>query len=116
VRPADFSIGSLESRALARIRAEHIRDTRKRIELISNVRWPDYPLPLGVGGSVPYAGPWQETQDGALLRVIYHPGEWKKLSVETVPVCPSCGTLFRQTEKHVGDLFWFEADCMERHI
>ena len=43
-------------------------------------------------------------------------GESKKLPVETVPVCPSCGTLFRQTEKHIGDLFWFEADCMEKHI
>ena len=77
---------------------------------------PDYTLRSGMGGSVPYAGPWQETQDGALLRVIYHPGEWKKLSVETAPVCPSCGTLFRQTENHIGDLFWFEADCMEKHI
>ena len=65
---------------------------------------------------MPYAGPWQKAQDGTLLRVVYHPGEWKKAPVETVPVCPGCGPLFCQTEKHIRDLFWFEADCMQRHI
>ena len=48
--------------------------------------------------------------------MIYRPGVWKKLPVETRPVCAGCGTSFRQTENQIGDLAWFEADCMERHI
>ena len=32
----DFPIGSIESRAMARMRAEHIRRTKKRIEIISH--------------------------------------------------------------------------------
>lgn len=111
-----FLVGSFESRALARMRAEHMRDTRKRIEIISNVPRPQHALAPGTSNSIPYAGPWQETQDGTLLRFVYRPGEWKKLPVETVPVCSGCGTPFRKTEKQSGDLVWFEADCMGRHI
>ena len=111
-----FPIGSPESRALARMRAKHIRDTRKRIEIISNIPRPQYSLPPGANNSVPYAGPWQETQDGTLLRIVYLPGEWKELPVETVPVCCGCGTPFRKWKKQLGDVAWFEADCMERHV
>jgi hypothetical protein len=111
-----FPIGSPESRALARMRAKHIRDTRKRIEIISNVPRPPHSLPPGANNLIPYVGPWQETQDGTLLRFVYRPGEWKKLPVETIPVCSSCGTPFRKTGKELGDVAWFEADCMAKHI
>ena len=36
----DFPIGSIESRAMARMRVEHIQRTKKRIEIISNSRVP----------------------------------------------------------------------------
>ena len=82
----DFPIGSIESRAMARMRAEHIRRTKKRIEIISNVPRPLHTRPPSTTDSTPYAEAWQETQAGVLLRVIYHPGEWRRLPIETVPV------------------------------
>jgi len=116
MKPGDFAIGSLESRAMARMRAEHIRGSKRRIEIISNIPCPQHTRPPGTNNSTPYAEPWQETQDGVLLRVIYHPGEWKRLPIEVVPACAGCGTPFRETRKKCGGLVWFEADCMERHV
>ncbi len=43
----DFAIGSLESRVLARMRVEHIPDSRERIEIISNIPRPEHTLPPG---------------------------------------------------------------------
>lgn len=101
----DFPIGSIESRAMARMRAEHIRRTKKRIEIISNVPRPLHTRPPSTTDSTPYAEAWQETQAGVLLRVIYHPGEWRRLPIETVPVCDGCGTPFRETEKNAVTSF-----------
>jgi hypothetical protein len=50
------------------------------------------------------------------MRFVYRPGEWKKLPVETVPVCSSCGTPFRKTNRELGDVAWFEPDCIAKHI
>ena len=50
------------------------------------------------------------------MRLVYCPGEWKKLPVETLPVCSGCGTPFRKTENQLGDVAWFEADSMAEHI
>lgn len=111
-----FPVGSLHSRALARMRAKHIRGTRKRIEIISNIPRPQHALPQGTDNSVPYAGPWREMRDGSLMRLVYCPGEWKKLPVETLPICSGCGTPFRKTDERLGDMAWFEADCLRRHI
>jgi hypothetical protein len=116
MKPGDFAIGSLESRALARMRAEHIRGSKKRIEIISNIPRPQHTVAAGTDNSTPYAEPWQEAPDGILLRVIYRPGEWRRLPIETLPVCAGCGTPFRESESKCGDLVWFEADCMDRHI
>jgi hypothetical protein len=116
MKPSEFAIGSPESRALARMRAEHIRGSKRRVEIISNVPRPQHIRPPGTNNSVPYAEPWQETQGGVLMRVIYHPGEWRKVPTETMPVCPDCGTSFRQTKEQIGNLAWFEADCMDKHI
>ena len=112
----DLAIGSLESRVLARILAEHIRGSKKRIEIISNIPRPQHTIAPGTVNSTPFAEPWQETQDGILLRVIYRPGEWRRFPIETLPVCGSCGTPFRESESKCGDFIWFEADCMDRHI
>jgi hypothetical protein len=116
LKPGDFAIGSLESRALARMRAAHIRGGKRRIEIISNIPRPQHTVAPGIDNSIPYAEPWQETQEGVLMRVIYRPGEWKKPPVEAVTVCRGCGTPYRQTEERIGDLAWFEADCMDKHI
>jgi hypothetical protein len=111
-----FPIGSLQSRGMARMRAMHVRETRKRIEIISNVPRPQHGLPGGTDNSTTHAEPWQEMPDGSLMRFVYRPGEWKKLPVETVPVCSSCGTPFRKTNRELGDVAWFEPDCIAKHI
>ena len=115
-KPGDFPIGSLESRAIARMRAERIRASQKRIEIISNIQLPHYALPPGTNNSMPYAHPWQETTDGSLMRIVYRPGEWRRAPVEGVPACSGCGTPFRKAERQVGDSVWFEADCMAKHV
>jgi hypothetical protein len=66
--------------------ASHIRDAKKRIEIISNIPRPQHALPQGTDNSMPHARPWREMQDGSLMRLVYCPGEWKKLPVETVAV------------------------------
>ena len=115
-KPGDFPIGSLESRTIARMRAERIRATQKRIEIISNVQRPHYALPPGTNNSMPYAHPWQEMKDGILMRIVYHPGEWHRVPVESVPVCSGCGTPFRKAERQVDDSVWFESDCVAKHV
>ncbi len=93
-----------------------MRDTRKRIEIISNVLRPQHALPPGTNNSMPHAYPWQETTDGGLMRILCCPGEWRKVPVENVPVCSGCGTPFRKTERPLSDWLWLEADCTAKHI
>ena len=112
----DFPVGSLKSRAMARIRAQQMWDGRKRIEIITNVRFPHHELEQNMDNSVPFAYPWQATTDGGLMRIVYCPGEWEKLPVETIPVCSGCGTPFRQQELPMGDWVWLQADCRANHI
>jgi hypothetical protein len=113
--PGDFPIGSSESRAAARMRLQEMQSTRKRIEFITNISLPHRGLSQAPDTSMPYAYPWQETNDGSRLRMVYCPGEWKKLPVETIPVCSGCGTPFRKSERLLSDWVYFRADCMEKH-
>jgi len=113
--PGDFPIGTPESRATARMRLEKMRSTRKRIEFITNVRFPQHEPSQVTDNSMPSAYPWQETTDGGLMRFVYCPGEWKKLPVETIPVCSGCGTPFRSEERPLSDWVWFQADCLDKH-
>lgn len=66
MRPEDFPIGSPESRAAARMLAQHIYDSRERVEVvfvgICRHRTED---------GKPYASPWIETSDGKLFRTIF---------------------------------------------
>lgn len=101
---------------MARIRAQQMWHGRKRIEIITNVRFPQNELPQAADNSVPHAYAWQETSDGGLMRIVYCPGEWKQMPVETVPVCSGCGTPFRKQERPLGDWVWFQANCVAKHI
>jgi hypothetical protein len=97
------------------MQVERVQNAVKRIEIISNVPRPQYELPAGSDNSMPHASPWQRTTDGGLLRIVYCPGEWKKLPVEDIPRCSRCGTPFRRG-KQLGDSAWFTADCMAKHV
>jgi hypothetical protein len=97
------------------MRLERMRASRKRIEFITNVSFPQHELPEPSDKFMPHAYPWQETNDGCLLRFVYCPGVWKKPPIETIPVCSGCGTPFRKTERPLSDWVFFQADCMEKH-
>jgi hypothetical protein len=68
-KPGDYSIGSLESRAAARLQASRLSDSRRRIELVSNVCWPDEDPK---DPTIPYATEWKECGD-VLMRLVYIP-------------------------------------------
>ena len=74
-RPGDFPIGSPESRAAARMLAANRQDTRKRIEIITNVRIPwhaEGPAPDPWLDDELHIGPWQDWGD-VLMRFVYVP-------------------------------------------
>jgi hypothetical protein len=66
-RPWDSTVGSLESRAAARIMLQHAKDRRERIEIVSCTPRPRQ------DNSRPHATPWTETPDGPLFRMLYVP-------------------------------------------
>lgn len=65
MKPGDFPIGSMESRAAARMQVERGRETQERIEIICHVSRPrrDYTQPL--------ATPWQDISDGRSMRIVF---------------------------------------------
>jgi hypothetical protein len=73
LRPESFPLGSPESRAAARMFAENRQDTRKRIEIVTNVRLPPERGCLGPEGSSKlWVGPWQDCGD-VLVRFVHMP-------------------------------------------
>jgi hypothetical protein len=74
-RPEDFPIGSVESRAAARLCAEMREDTRKRVEIVSHIprRWCG-PGPEPPDWNKPGAGEWMDYGD-VLMRIVYKPSE-----------------------------------------
>ena len=72
MKPEDFPIGSLESRAAARSMLE-VRDKDvRRLELVTNVLFPDHGEERQ-DRSRPHATPWTRTLDGGLMRILYVP-------------------------------------------
>src|SRR2546425_9372362 len=74
-RPGDFPLGSVESRAVARMQLQQ-GDHRKRIELISHIPGPwrgEGPEPEG-WNKEPRIGPWKDCGD-RLMRFVYVPIE-----------------------------------------
>jgi hypothetical protein len=73
LRPESFPLGSPESRAAARMFAVNWQDTRKRIQLVTNVLLPPERGCLGPeDSSKPWIGPWQDCGD-TLMRFVYVP-------------------------------------------
>jgi len=105
--PWDFPLGSIESRAAARIRLIQLNDRRERIRIIRSVPW------HGEDNSRLNFGQWQESQDGTLTQIVYVPHVWAKPG-EAIPTCPDCGTPFEKTKEYPG-MIGFRADCMDKH-
>ena len=105
--PGDFPIGSLESRAAARIRLASRHDSHKRMRIITNIPGP------GVDSSRVHFGKWQKWQDNWLGQLIYRPHAWLKPE-DPVPVYPDCGTPFQKTSDFES-VSGYSAGCLEKH-
>lgn len=68
-KPGDFPIGSALSRAAARMLLKNQRDTRKRIELVTNVLLTDK---QELDPTKPHTSDWQDFGE-VLLRFVYVP-------------------------------------------
>ena len=68
LRPNEFPVGSLESRAAARAMLDARDSNRRRVQLISNVNFARH-----WETGVPSASLWVEHDDGTLFRMVYIP-------------------------------------------
>lgn len=107
VKPGDYPLGSPESRAAARAQLAHRRDSRKRIEVISNICRP------GEDNSRVRFGAWQDCPDGKLFRMVYVPHLWLKPG-DVVPTCPDCRMPFTKTSEHYN-VMGYESSCVDLH-
>ena len=88
LKVGDFPVGTLESRAVARVVLGQRRSKLTRLQFFHSIRGPwrgDGPEPP----DVPKANPWIEGDDGKLFRVVYVPHVWVARE-EAVPSCPEC--------------------------
>jgi hypothetical protein len=109
MNPADFPVGSLASRAAARIRLSVRSSGRKRITILCNIPRP------GISSLHWNFGNWQKYNDGKLMRLVCVPHVSVKPG-EPTPTCPDCGTPFRKTAAEPNtNMVYFEANCMGQH-
>jgi hypothetical protein len=110
-----FPIGSLESRAAARVLLGQKRSKLTRVQFFHSVRGPwrgEGPEPP----DIPKANPWFEGDDGKLVRVVYVPHVWVARE-DAVPSCPECRTPYRKATDNPNYSFvGYRADCAEEHI
>ncbi len=74
-KPGDFPIGSALSRAAARMLLKNQRDTRKRIQIVTNAffaAWQDEAVGGPLDASKPLATPWIDNAE-TLVRILYVP-------------------------------------------
>jgi hypothetical protein len=106
-RPWHFAIGSLESRAAARMHIARLFNGRERVTFAHSIPRPDQD-----NSRVTFSD-WQELKDGTLWRMVYAPHVWLKTG-EAIPTCPECRTPFKKTREFPG-MTGYRADCLERH-
>jgi hypothetical protein len=107
MKPGDFPIGSLESRAAARKVLVRRNDNCKRMRIIWSIP------SSGEDNSRVHFGEWQEWEDNTLGQIVYVPHVWVKPG-GAVPACPDCGTPFKKTHEY-PNLVGFEANWMDKH-
>jgi hypothetical protein len=67
MKPGDFPLGSLESRAAARAMLEDAEGSRLRLTIVSYLQRP------GRDNSQIHIGAWQACPDGLRMRMVYVP-------------------------------------------
>jgi hypothetical protein len=115
LKVGDFPVGSLESRAAARVLLIQRWSKLTRLQFSHGIRGPwrgEGPEPP----DVPRATPWVEEDDGTLLRVVYVPYVWIARG-EARPICLGCGTPYRKDADYAGySLVGHRANCLDQHI
>jgi hypothetical protein len=77
-RPGDFPLGSPASRAAARLQVGRLRDSRRRVQIITSVLLPGLPGEDPKDPNVPHATEWNDCGD-VLMRIVYVPSHlWDK--------------------------------------
>jgi hypothetical protein len=107
MKPENFPIGSLESRAAVRNILSRRNARRKRLRIISNIP------SGGQDNSRIRFGGWQEWGEDTLAQLIYVPHVWVKPG-EAIPVCPDCATPFKKTNEY-PDLAGYSVGCLHKH-
>jgi hypothetical protein len=111
----DFQVGSLGSRAEARVLLDQRRSKLTRLQFFHSIRGPwhgEGPEPP----DVPRANPWMKGDDGKLFRVVYIPHVWVARE-EVAPSCPACRTPYQKATDYPNyPLVGYRANCMENHI
>jgi hypothetical protein len=102
-----FPIGSLESRAAARMRLAYLNENRKLVRMISSIPRP------GADNSCVHFGEWQKWDHKTFGQQVYLPHVWVKPG-EAVPICLDGGTPFKKTGEYLG-MVGFQAQCMDKH-
>lgn len=106
-RPWDFTTGSVESRAAARMHLVRWFNSQKRITIVFNIPR------RGTDPSRVSFGNWQEWQNGTLGRLAYVPHVWLKPG-DPIPTRSDCGTPFEKTGDY-ATMVGFQADCLDKH-
>jgi hypothetical protein len=111
----DFQVGTLGSRAAARVLLGQRRSKLTRLQFFHSIRGPwrgEGPEPA----DVPRANPWVEGDDGKLIRIVYVPHVWAARN-KPAPICPDCGKPYRKDADYPNYPFvGYWADCMDKHI
>jgi hypothetical protein len=107
----DFPIGSLESRAAARILLSQRWSKLTRLQFSHSIRGPwrgEGPEPP----DVPKANPRVEGDDGILFLLVYVPHVWIARG-EAAPICPGCGAPYRKATDYPNyPLVRHRAECV----
>src|SRR5271169_1343198 len=110
----DFQLGTLGSRAAARVLLGQRRSKLTRLQFFHSIRGPwrgEGPEPP----DVPRANPWVEG-DGKLIRVVYIPHVWVARE-KAAPICSECRMRYRKVTDYPNYPFvGYRADCIEKHI
>lgn len=107
LRPQDFPLGSVESRAAARALLAHRFNSRKRLRIIWNA-----PRPYKDNSRVSFSD-WMEWPNGYLVQWVCVPQVWLKPG-DKIPNCPDCGTPFAIKKEFPG-IVSYEANCLDNH-
>jgi len=115
LKPANFPVGSPESRAAARSLLRQKQSKLVRLQFLHSVPRPWYgkgPAPP----DVPRAYSWWEGKDGRMMRLVYIPHVWVTRD-KPCPVCPGCGKPYQKAADCPNfHLVSYGADCADTHI